>query len=113
MGMTIAAEPVPLCTDESGTVRVGGTRVTLDLVVAFYEEGCSAEEIAYRLPALKLSDVHAALAYYLNHKTEVESYLAEGAAEAEHWRKVCEKRCPPDGLRARLLARQAKQAPPT
>ena len=107
MGLTIAPEAVPLCADESGAVRVAQTRVTLDTVVEMYDDGCSAEEIASRLPVLRLSDVYATIAYYLSHRGEVLAYLREGAQQAEHWREVWEKRCSCDGIRARLLRRQA------
>jgi len=113
MGLDLAALPVPLRTDDSGTVRVGGTRVTLDVVVGFYEEGCSADEIAHRLPSVKLCDVYAVLAFYLGHRSQVQAYLAERAKTADHWRQVWEKRCPPDELRRRLLARRAEKTPST
>lgn len=38
--------------DADGVVRVAGTRVTLDTVVAAFEEGATAEEIAQQYPSL-------------------------------------------------------------
>ena len=35
----IAAEPVPLSMDDTGTVRVKGTRLTLDTILGAYERG--------------------------------------------------------------------------
>ena len=43
MALTIEPAPVPLRTDADGVVRVGRTRVTLDTVVAAFEEGATAE----------------------------------------------------------------------
>ena len=36
---------LPLKTDEHGVIRVSGTRVTLDTVIAFYHQGESPEAI--------------------------------------------------------------------
>lgn len=80
----VAAEPVPLRTDPEGVVRVQGTRVTLDTVVAAFKAGARAEEIAYDYPSLELADVYAVLTYYLRHQNEVADYLRrrmENAAE--------------------------------
>ena len=67
MNLVIAAETAPLETNVDGVVQVGKTRVTLDTVVAVFKQGMTAEEIAYRYPSLKLADVYATIAFYLNH----------------------------------------------
>ncbi len=41
--LPIVTKPIPLETDADGVVRVGGTRVTLDTVVAAFKEGATAE----------------------------------------------------------------------
>jgi len=43
MILKIEPEQVPLKTDTNGVVRVGGTRVTLDTVIAAFKEGAAAE----------------------------------------------------------------------
>lgn len=53
----LVTEPVPLYADEDGVVRVGGTRVTLDSVVAAFRLGETAEGIVESYPALCLADV--------------------------------------------------------
>jgi len=68
MTLTILAEPVPLKTNPNGVVYVGGTRVTLDTVVAVFKQGATAEEIVHRYPSLRLGDVYASIAFYLNHQ---------------------------------------------
>ena len=45
----VVADPIPLQTDADGVVRVGGTRVTLDTVVAAFADGATAEERAQRV----------------------------------------------------------------
>ena len=80
--MVLTADPLPLVADAQGVVRIARTRVTLDTVVAAFQDGLTAEEIAEQYPSLPLSQVYAIIAYYLDHQVEVTSYLAarEGAA---------------------------------
>lgn len=103
--MTLAAEKEapPIATDDQGAVRVGGTRVLLDLVVYAFDAGASPEEIASSYPALSLSDVYSTLAYVLRHRAEVDSYLSARQREAEQIRRRIEERFPTDPLRRRLL----------
>ena len=54
MALAIVAEPAPLEITADGVVRVGKTRVTLDTVVAVFQQGSTAEEIVYRFKRLKL-----------------------------------------------------------
>ncbi|MBE9029186.1 DUF433 domain-containing protein [filamentous cyanobacterium LEGE 11480] len=109
MPLTIAAEPAPLETDADGVVRVGKTRVTLDTVVSVFKQGTTAEEIAYRYPSLKLADVYATIAFYLQHQQDVEAYLANRQQQAQAIRRQTEAKFDPQGLRDRLLARKADQ----
>ena len=83
MPLTIHADPVPLRPDATGTVRVAGTRVTLETVVEHLRAGASPQEIAERFPVLAAADAHAVFAYYLRHQEEVDRYLAEEAARAD------------------------------
>ena len=82
MAFSITTEPIPLETDSDGVVRVGGTRVTLETVVATFLDGATAEEIARQYPSLNLADVYAVISYYLRHTEEVERYLSERREQA-------------------------------
>lgn len=104
----IAADPPPLALTPEGVIRIGGTRVTLDTVVGAFLDGESAEGIVDSYPSLGLADVYATIAYYLRHRAEVDAYLARREAEAAEVRARIETAFPPEGFRARLLARQAK-----
>ena len=101
MNLVIASEPVPLETNVDGVVQVGKTRVTLDTVVAAFKQGMTAEEIAYRYPSLKLADVYATIAFYLNHQQEVETYLQQRKKHAQEVRKINEAKFDSQGLRDR------------
>ncbi|GET38692.1 DUF433 domain-containing protein [Microseira wollei] len=109
MTLTIAAEPAPLRVNADGVVLVGKTRVPLDTVVYVFQQGATAEEIVYRFPSLKLADVYATIAFYLNHQQEVETYLQQRQQQAQEIRKMNEAKFDPQGWRDRLLARKAMQ----
>ena len=106
MKLPAVGDPVPLVFAEGGQViRVAGSRVPLDTVVAAFKTGATPEEIVQDFSALKLTDVYAVIAYYLQHRIEVEEYLdARAAVSAEIERQV---RSEHDhlALRERLLAR--------
>ena len=104
--LLIETRPIPLETDADGVVRVGGTRVTLDTVVAAFREGATAEEIVYQYPSLTLADVYSVIGYYLQRRSEVEAYLRRRQRQAEEAREQNEARFDPRGIRDRLLARR-------
>jgi len=106
MAFSVALEPAPLGVDADGVVRVGQTRVTLDTVVAAFLEGATAEEIVSQYPSLNLADTYAAIGYYLKHRTEVEAYLRQRERQAQAVQEEVERQFPPEGIRARLLARR-------
>ena len=102
----IVSDPVPLRIDEGGAIRVGQTRVTLDTVVAAFNQGLSAEEIVWKFPTLNLADVYAVISYYLRRKEQIDTYLSQ---EEELIRQQYPEIFNTTGLRERLLARRAKQ----
>ncbi|HEV3261169.1 MAG TPA: DUF433 domain-containing protein [Gemmataceae bacterium] len=110
--MTIAlhADPVPLRVDDTGAIRVGQSRVTLDVLLQYWRLGMKPEEIARGLDTLTVADVHGALAYYYRHETEIDDYLRRREEEAEKLRQQIEtanaSRLAP--LRARLEAVRAQ-----
>ncbi len=109
MTLAILAEPAPLTTNPHGVVCVAGTRVTLDTIVAVFKRGATAEEIVQRYPSLRLGDVYASIAFYLNHQEDVEAYLQQRQQQAQEILQMNEARFDPQGLRDRLLARRVEQ----
>jgi uncharacterized protein (DUF433 family) len=105
MGFAIQEEPLPLAADADGSVRVGGTRVTLDTVVEAFNEGLTAEEIAQQYPVLALADIYAVISYYLRHREYVWEYLAQRKDLASEIRKKLDTGSSAD-FRERLLARK-------
>jgi uncharacterized protein (DUF433 family) len=106
--MTLAndTEIVPLHKDEKGVIRVGGTRVTLDTVIASFVEGATAEEIGQQYPSLHLADIYYVIGYYLRHPEEIEAYLQQRKVQSNIVREENESRFDPQGVRDRLLARR-------
>jgi uncharacterized protein (DUF433 family) len=109
MVLSIAAEVAPLKENDDGVILVSGTRVTLDTVVAVFNQGVTAEEIVYRYPSLNLADVYATIAFYLKHQSEVEAYLQQRQQRSQEIREMNQARFDPQGLRDRLLARKTEQ----
>jgi uncharacterized protein (DUF433 family) len=87
-------------------LRVGKTRVSLDSVIAAFNEGATAEEIVQQYDVLSLADVYAVIAYYLGNQNQVDAYLSGRRAQREQLRQEIEARHDPHGIRERLLARR-------
>ncbi len=77
--------------DESGTIRIGGTRVTLDTVVGAYERGATPEGIVSQYDVLTLPQVYETISYYLNYREEADAYLEEQKEQAKAVRKKLEE----------------------
>jgi uncharacterized protein (DUF433 family) len=70
-----------------GKPRIVGHRITVQNIAIWHEQmGRSADEIATEYD-LTLGDVHAALAYYFDHREEIDRSIAEGLAFAEELRQ--------------------------
>jgi uncharacterized protein (DUF433 family) len=100
-------EALPFQTDDDGIVRIGRTRVTLDVVITAFTEGATAEEIAQQYPSLQLADIYSVIGYYLRHRSEADAYLRQRTEQAAKVRKKNESRSDPIGIRDRLLSRRA------
>jgi uncharacterized protein (DUF433 family) len=110
--MTLSSYKIPLEQDAAGVIHVADTRVTLDSIVFAFREGASAEEIAERFPVLPLSAVYAAITFYLQNQTEVDSYLKRREAEAEQLRTEIESHPEALEFRARLRERMTSERKP-
>jgi uncharacterized protein (DUF433 family) len=88
-------------------LRVGNSRVLLELVVRAFQDGATPEAIVQRYPTTALSDVYAVIGYYLRHREEIEDYLRQREQQAADLRHRIEGR---QGdlrdVRQRLLAKK-------
>ncbi len=106
MLLVIEPERIPLTPNRDGVVLVTDTRVSLDLIVAAFVAGATAEEIAQKYSSVSLADVYAVLTYYLRHRDAVEAYLDLRSEQRGRVRAENERRLDPQGIRDRLLARR-------
>lgn len=92
---------LPLQADNDGVIRVGGTRVTLQAVIADFLRGYAPEQIAEHGPVLKAADLYVMIGYYLANRADVDVYIAEERALAAQARMEYEQKHPQTTLRAR------------
>ena len=98
-------QTVPLTRGEDGVLRVTGSRVTLDSIVAQFKTGATAEQIQEDYPSVTLNDIYSLIAYYLQHSRAVEDYLREQAQAATEVRGELERNLETKELRERLRRR--------
>jgi uncharacterized protein (DUF433 family) len=103
--LPLNSTPPPLRVEEGGVVRVGKSRISLDLIVEQYENGMTPEDMVRAYDTLILADVHAVIAYYLRHRDEVQAYLTRRQEEAGTLRAKIEAERPRVS-REELLARR-------
>jgi len=87
---------IPLQTDEFGAIRVSGTRVTLDTVIARYHQGDNPETIQASFDVLPLNDVYAVIAYYLGPRDELDAYLKRRQEAGDRIRQEVEANYTPE-----------------
>ncbi len=95
---------VPLRVEpETGRVRVGDTRVPIDTVLYHHKRGVSPRYIVRNFTTLTEADVYAVIAYYLQHRKEVDAYLEAWHAHEEAVIKVLQAE--DDGFMERIHER--------
>ena len=72
--------------DEQGVAWISGTRVkVIEVALDKLAHGSSPEEMAFQYPHLSLAQIHAALAYYYEHRAEFETEILRQAERAKAW----------------------------
>ncbi len=109
MGIIVQSEAPPLRQDTSGALRVGHSRVLVDLVIRAFHDGATPEAIAQRYPTATLADIYAVIAYYLRHRDELDTYLVARESQAQEVRqRITHHQGDLTDFRSRLLARQQR-----
>jgi len=112
--LPLPAGAPPLRRGKDGAVRIGDSRISLDLVFQQYENGMTPEEMVRAYDTLQLADVYAAISYYLRHRDEVRAYLEWRQEEANNLKGKIESGRPSitrEELLARRSAREKTDAP--
>lgn len=99
----------PLTQDEDGTIRIRGSRVTLDSILHAFQQGATAEQIQDSFPSVTLREIYGVIAYYLEHRERVETYLAEQVQAAQEVRRTLENRPEVLSFRDRIHTRQRRK----
>lgn len=70
------------------------------IVTDYLYHGWSPDEICHQYPHLKQAEVHSAMAYYFDHRDEIETEIIDDIKEADEWRNST----PPSPVMLRLKA---------
>ena len=91
--------------DDKGTACVTGTRITVRHIAIETRLGLSPAQIREQYPHLSLAQIHAALAYYYDHQTEIDAEIGRGLSESEEARRT-----QPNPFTREELLRRRKQS---
>lgn len=69
--------------------RIAGSRIRVQDIAIWHEVlGMSPDEIVHQYPTITVADVHAALAYYWDHRDEIEERMAAADAFVEELKRM-------------------------
>jgi uncharacterized protein (DUF433 family) len=97
---------VPLVYGEDGTIRIRGSRVTLDSIIHAFQQGATAEQIQDSFSSVTLGDIYGAIAYYLEHRARVDAYLTRQEQAAQEARQMHAQRPEVIAFRERIRLRR-------
>ena len=107
MSLVLQREAPPPRRDAAGALRIGNSRVLLELVIRAFEDGATPETINQQYPTTSLADLYSAIAYYLRHRSEIDAYLADREQQAREVRnRIDDAQADLAEVRHRLLARK-------
>ncbi len=92
MTLKLQTEAPPLHLDTTGALRIGNSRVLLEVVIRAFENGATAEMLVQQYSTTTLADIYSVIGYYLRHKVDVEAYIAERDKQASEVRLRVEGR---------------------
>jgi uncharacterized protein (DUF433 family) len=90
-----------------GMPCIAGTRIRVQDIYVWHElQGLSADEIVSQFPHITMADVYAALAYYWDHRGEIQRQMEEQSAFVELM-----KAKHPSPLKEKLAGRDGQNNP--
>jgi len=103
----VAAPPLPVRVEPNGAVRIGDTRVTLEVVLEAFLQGETPEQVVEGYPTLSLADVCCLYAYYCANTQLFEEYLESSRQQSQAIREAIESAYPTESLRKRIKQKRA------
>lgn len=74
--------------DEKGIPAIAGANTkVVEVVTLMQAHGLSPEEICHQLPHLTMGQIHSALAYYWDHKNDIDQDILRRKERAERMRR--------------------------
>lgn len=93
--------------DDRGVAKLIGTRSKVRQVVMDVQNGMTPEQVHESYPHLSMAQIHAALAYYYDHKAAIDAEIEDGrrmfeefkannpkCMTREEWKSRWTERCP-------------------
>jgi uncharacterized protein (DUF433 family) len=96
-----------LTQDDDGTLRLQGSRVTVDALIAAYRRGDTPDQIHEGFPSLSVDEIQKAIDWYLANRNDVDNYLKDRVVQAESMRRCIESRPDQAALREMLRERRS------
>ena len=101
-------DDIPLTQDDNGTIRVKGSRITIDTLVAAYLQGDTVGDIHEGFPSVSPEKIEKIISWYLANRSELDEYIRQRDEEAEILRREIESEPGYIALREKLLRRKAQ-----
>ncbi len=70
-----------------GKPCIAGTRISVNLIAELTQGGETPDDIVAQMPHLSLAEVHGALAYYYDHRDDIDQSIVEGIKFVEEMRR--------------------------
>ena len=109
--MLLQTKAPPLRQESTGAIRIGKSRVLLELVIRAFDDGATPESIVQMYPTTTLADIYSVIGFYLHNRDEVIAYMVERELEAEKvYNQIQDTQGDMTNIRDRLLARKNSPA---
>jgi uncharacterized protein (DUF433 family) len=95
----------PLILVNDGTIRMTGSRVSLEVIFREFKQGATAEQLLEDFPSLTLRDIYGAIYYYLDNTEAVEDYMRQQEDSAAETCAFLASHLDSAALRTRIRAR--------
>jgi len=96
--------------DDRGIAYIAGTRMKVYILIGQMQvNNFTFEQLLDAYPSLSRAQLHAALAYYYDHKAEIDRYSAEVLERAKRMQEEDERANPERYARLREKVRQFKE----